>query len=262
MIDPHITELMNMELDGVLSPRERAELQRYLAAEPEAGVYFDGLRKTLNAVDKWEDQEPPAHLVDRVMAVVQRERRFVDTGGEGLAARLRKWLFSPRWRYGAAFAGGLVVGLGVYALIGHESGPRDDRLDVSNFWGTMKYFDHEDGFEQTEFLGVDLAEVRGRMSLHESEAILMADVALESEGEIEWVLEYDAKEVSFDGYRCFNGTRGSVVAGKTEMRVRQSGETHYLLFFTQKDRPVRPLRVRIYSGDRLLLERPLVSSDD
>jgi hypothetical protein len=257
MIDPEIIELMNMDLDGALSPSESAELRRRIASDPEAEKYFESLRATVTTVDACEEREPPAHIEERILAAVPFGRYPAGSTRKGLAARLEQWFFSPRLRYAAVFAGGLAFGIIVYAAISYDNGRSDDMLDNSDYWGTMRHINDADGFKQTDVLGVDLDGVRGQVSLHESEAILLADVALESSGEIEWVLEYDAKGVSFDGYRCFDGARGNVVAGKAEMRVLQTGGAHYLLFFTQKDHPVRPIVVKIYSADRLLLERSL-----
>jgi hypothetical protein len=87
--------------------------------------------------------------------------------------------------------------------------------------------------------------------------VLLAEVALNASDDIDWVVEYDAGDVSFDGYRSFNGGTGDVVAANTEMRVHQTGETRYLLFFTRKSHSVTPFIVKIYSANQLLLEHTL-----
>jgi hypothetical protein len=48
MIEPKFIEMMNMELDGVLSERDRADLREYLSSSPDASEYFEGLRMQLD----------------------------------------------------------------------------------------------------------------------------------------------------------------------------------------------------------------------
>jgi hypothetical protein len=163
----------------------------------------------------------------------------------------------PRFRYAAVFVFGIVFGVLVYSALNLDSEPGEGELNVTHVLGTMKEYTASDGFTQTGAFGVDLERVRGSVSLHESENVLLAEVALDAADEIDWVVEYDAGDVTFDGYRSFDGGSGEIVAAKTQMRVHQTGETRYLLFFTRKNRPVTPFTVRIYSADQLLLENTL-----
>jgi hypothetical protein len=95
------------------------------------------------------------------------------------------------------------------------------------------------------------------VSLHESPDVLLAEVRLEASGTIDWVIEYDGENVSLDGYRSSDGKIGEFLARNDRLRVSQSGESHYLLYFTRKTDAVAPLIVKIYSADRLLLEHAI-----
>jgi hypothetical protein len=257
MIEPKFVEWMNMELDGVLPPRRSKELHEYLSSHPDAAKYFDGLRATVAAVDSVEPAEPPPGLERRITDAVPWDRHPVADRGGGPVAALGKWFTGPRWRYAAVFGFGIVFGLLVYSAINYDNARRGAGLDITDFSGTMRHITTADGFRQTQEFGVDLDEVHGSVSLHQSNEVLLTEVALDTPGRIEWVVEYDADDVSFDGYRCFDGDTGDVIAARTEMRVVQSGDTRYLLFFTQKDHPVTPIVVKIYSADQLLLEKSL-----
>jgi hypothetical protein len=248
---------MNMELDGVLPPRHRKEFHEYLSTNSEAAKHFEALRGTVAAVDSLEPAQPPAGLNRKIAGAVPYGRYPLAGEDRGLAARLDKWFFIPRWRYAAVFGFGIIFGVLVYSAITYNTSRDSAGVDISDFLGTMKYITTADGFKQTQALRVDLDEVHGSVSLHQSDKILLTEVALETPGKIEWVVEYDADDVTFDGYRCFEGGTGDVVAAKTEMRVLQSGDTRYLLFFTRKDHPVTPIVVKIYSADQLLLEKAL-----
>jgi hypothetical protein len=258
MIDPKFIEWMNMELDGVLPHRQGRELREYLDSHPEAQRCFEGLRATFEAMDKSPESEPPPHLFERIRAAIPFGRYQAVSPARGSAPRQGRWFIMPRLRYAAAFGFGIVFGLLVYSAISYDSGGGSGGVDNSDFWGTMKRIDSADGFTQSRVLGVDVDGVTGQVRLHESDDVLLAEVTLDSSDEIEWVMEYNADDVSFEGYRCFDGGTGDVVAAKSEMRVLQSGDTRYFLFFARKDHRVSPFVVKIYSADQLLLEEPLI----
>ena len=265
MIEPKFIEMMNLELDGALGESDSASLHEHLSSHPEAARYFEDLRAALAAVDAVGQVESPPGLGTRIIGAVP----FAGNGGRGAnygrTTWRERWLFMPRFRYAAVFVFGLFFGVLVYSAINYDNGRGGGGVDISEFLGTMRQITSADGFRQTRAIGVDFDQVRGSVSLHKSSDVMLAEVTLDSSDEIEWVVEYNAGEVTFDGYRSFNGESGNIVTANREMRVHQSGETRYLLFFTRLDpsgRPdpsgtATPLTVKIYSADQLLLEQSI-----
>ena len=120
----------------------------------------------------------------------------------------------------------------------------------------MKTIETADGFEEVANLGVDARDVSGRVRLHRSEGMLLAEVDLNASGEIEWSLSYDADRVSFDGFRRLAQvpSASSVDARASETRVRQRGDDRYLLFFSSGAEAVPPMTLRVYAADALVFE--------
>ena len=257
MIEAKFIEMMNLELDGVLPERDRDRLHEYLASDPEANGYFGGLRAAVEAANSVEQVEPPAGLSEKILNAVPFSHHRFNAAHPGVANWRENWFTMPRFRYAAVFVFGIVFGILVYSAINLDSRRGGGELNISKILGTMKQYDASEGFTQTGTIGVDLDRVRGSVSLHESDMVLLADVALDATDDIDWVVDYDAEDLTFDGYRSLDGGAGDVVAGRSQMSVRQTGNGHYLLFFTRKRRPVTPLKLRIYSADQLLLENTL-----
>ena len=86
---------------------------------------------------------------------------------------------------------------------------------------------------------------------------MLAEVSLDAPGVIDWVIEGDDGNVSLGGYRSSDGEAGEVLARDTRMRVRQTGGSHYLVYFNRQSDTVEPLVVKIYSADQLLLEHAI-----
>ena len=61
-IEPKYFELMNAALDGEISDVERAELARYLTANPEALAMQAELADLCKSLDTMEQMDPPPHL--------------------------------------------------------------------------------------------------------------------------------------------------------------------------------------------------------
>lgn len=133
MIDEKYLELIHAEVDGELPDRERAELSRYLLANPEARAFREELRSVCAALDAIEQVEPPRGLKESILAAIATRAPAQERTVSRQAGQAPRML-----RYAAAFAGGLLVsaiafqmgfdsrgGIGVADLVGTMAGPGD-----------------------------------------------------------------------------------------------------------------------------------------
>jgi anti-sigma factor RsiW len=96
-------ELINAEIDGVITGPQRAELNRLLLADPSVRVLRDDLLRTCRALDDMPREELPAGLHE---AIVMR----VPVGApKSRAIPHASFASRPLLRYAAAFGGGLLV---------------------------------------------------------------------------------------------------------------------------------------------------------
>src|SRR5689334_15623545 len=68
MTSTHTEELMHAVLDGEASERETRELERLLAADPNARARFEELKRLFNALEGVPEATPPAAIVERILA--------------------------------------------------------------------------------------------------------------------------------------------------------------------------------------------------
>src|SRR5574341_714789 len=116
MIADKYTELIHREIDGANSPHESAELKAYLAAHPEAQRFHDELASMSNLLREVQPVEPPAPLQDIVM--YRLPNRYAAQPKTSLLATLREWFeVKANFKYAYAFAGGLTMGIVMYALL-------------------------------------------------------------------------------------------------------------------------------------------------
>jgi len=181
MIDPRLTELMNLEIDGVATPSQRAELEQALASNPEARSHFEALVATVRRLDNHPFLEPPAELHPRVMESVDRAMRVGP-------ARAPGWFARPLPRFMATFGLGLATGVFLFAVV-----RSDDFLRAVNPDHVSGTIGSPARLAPLATIPVDAPEVgaTGSVNLFRTGQGTRADVRLGTGDPVAWTLSYD-----------------------------------------------------------------------
>lgn len=119
MIPEKYRILMNSELDGVITPAERDDLELYFVRHPEARQYFEELRVSLEVLEDMGGVQPPAGLHGRIMRAVERKN----------ISERASWqeIIFGRLRMGYAFSAaiGIMMGFLLHTLIPVDGMGRD-----------------------------------------------------------------------------------------------------------------------------------------
>lgn len=98
MADPRQLALIHAEIDGELDAAGRAELARWVLADPEGRKLREELRGLCAALDSLPAVEPPEELRSNVLAALPQS--YVE----------RRHSWTPGWRYAALIAGVIAAG--------------------------------------------------------------------------------------------------------------------------------------------------------
>lgn len=251
-----IIELINREIDGINTSAQTDELNRLLAGDAAARGEFDALRALDGRLRALPVVDPPPHLIHRILSAVPFGRYTSDAhAGDGVGAWLSSIFARPRLRIAATFAAGLAVGIALWAAIDrtHVEGS----LDTSTLYGTMRAIETSDGFELVGQVGIETAQVRGEVRLHEADRKLLAEISLDTTDPIEWRVHYDRDDVAFEGFRQVEGAAGSISAADDVMTVSQAGSGRFFLFFTEQNHAATPMSIEIFSAGNLLYHNDL-----
>ncbi|MBZ5639855.1 MAG: hypothetical protein LAO51_14005, partial [Acidobacteriia bacterium] len=126
---PRWIVLAHAEIDGVASPEERTELERHLAAKPEARAEFESLRRLAETLARVEAAEPPSDLRANVMRSVRASaaRERPPRGRRAWHfewARLRTMMMGRESRHAFPYEGGEGEGKMAQGTIGKQRGIR------------------------------------------------------------------------------------------------------------------------------------------
>lgn len=164
-------ELINAEIDGVITGTQKAELNRLLLADPAVRALRDELAEVCNALDAMPREELPADLHDAIVSGLP-----VATPASHAVARRTALVPRPWFRYAAVFAGGLLVSSLAFQL---------DRFDAAQtgqgeLAGTIANAAHVDGSHGEARMIVNLPQAQGSITLTGTAADKQVVTALQS----------------------------------------------------------------------------------
>jgi hypothetical protein len=267
---------MHAEMDGASSPEESDELRRYLDSDPEARRHYDELREVGRIMASAERVSPPAGLRESVMETVAELARRAQAQARtdahrsgsgmrvalprgrrpriGLASRVREWMApAPRLRYACAFAAGLVVGIALFTVLVLTVPPMVPG-ERSLLYGALGM---GAGCAATsEPVSFEAQDASGRASVLYCAASVLVELDLSSRSDLLVEIVFDER-VDFDGFRALQSGDHSVTVAGNSVELTHSGDRSYELMLTDDTESRLPVRMRVVSGDRLLLEETL-----
>jgi hypothetical protein len=185
MIEEKYIELIQADVDGELPEQHRADLSRYLLANPEARTLRDELRQVCAVLGQVPTAEPPPDLSESILGAVRLPAAVAPARGDGAS------FF--RWRMAAAFGGGLLVSAIAFQLgEGRQAG-----LDVSQVAGTMASQDPVARSQPVDTIQVSLDQAKGKVSLFRSATMRVVEFDLAVRQPLEVVVMHDGQEARF-----------------------------------------------------------------
>jgi hypothetical protein len=248
-INSRIEQLMWLEIDETISPRDRENLYVYLETHPDARVHFDEIRRMALLFGQEREVDPPPELRGRIHRALENATPPV-ARRPGLLERLGAF-FAPRpaWRLATAAAAGVFVGIAGYHLF-LRGAAIPGTGDVSPFYGAMSL----NGLENDgAALRIDVSGVRGTFVVRRDRSHVYSRLDVASEREIEVVLVYKGSPLTFTASESFD-PRNRVSMGAGEVRVRHRGEGAYRFLFAIDDNAASPVTVSVLSEGSVVYE--------
>jgi len=253
-------KLMNREIDGENSPEERAILKEYLASDRSEAEYFEGLKKAAAMLEEAEELDVPGLVRENIMRRIRSEERK-GPDAERTPLSIFRGCLQPIWGRGLAcgLAAGLAVGACVTAAAIYYFGEREP-LKVGDFYGSVLVRDNEavSRFESFEF-SEESVSGSVRAGFYDNDMVLVS-LKLESASRAVVVLDL-AEQVAFEGITASRKPDFDFQLTGGGLRISHSGSSEYVLQLKNRSGSVSPVGIRIFSKDRLILERRIFQND-
>jgi hypothetical protein len=251
MIDERYEDLMWQQIDGEISPEDRAKLDEHRRENAEADGHYKELVGISEAIAARDELEPPAALRPRIDEAIDWGRYAPKA-----TAPSTGWLqrFFPRtgWdlRLVPVAAAAFVLGIVGYQLLAPGGGSTPS-IDASHFYGAMAPKPDAKGVSRVE---IDLDAVRGTVGFREDGDVTVSEITLTSDREVEVRLEFEGESLEFGALGQTDSPLQDISLSDNVFSVKNLGANKYYFVFRSESGQSSPVQVRILDSGAVLLE--------
>ena len=248
MIDRKTEDLINRDIDGVLSPQEANRLNEYLSTDPEAQNYYDELVNLAQMLSQAEEVDPRPTLKKNILNSIPAQK-YKNLQTQDRTHSFNAWRFRLNYRLIFAFALGLIVGIFTYSFFTEL--PLNNN---SNLIGTILLSDSDSKFKPADQSEITLPEINGTVSTQYAGDIVLFRIDLTTQFEIEVVVEFDGGDLRFAGFQTKKYSAGQINVSSNELRLVNKGRHDYVLVFEDKTSTNSQFTVKMVA-DKVLYEK-------
>jgi len=224
MLDKRLLELLNQELDGTNSSRERQQVQALLSKNPGARRTFDELRHLASFLKAAPRLEPPPSLKRRILASLPKPRPSSQRVYP-LFSLIKKLTEGTNVRYAYTFAGGAVAGILLFAfLTGSPS-------DTSSLVGAIGSSAPSQAIHSAE---IDFPEIQGTFTAEATGNTVIATASINASEEIDFIVKFDEGKLLFERFQASDQSPGTVSIHPGRLELKGSGAMSYEFIFFRK----------------------------
>ncbi len=250
-IDEHYIELINKEIDGLITSKEKVELSTYLQKNPEVIKLYEELRRTAELLEQTPEFEPSPNLKKRIINSLDFNRYLTTTTK---STHLKNWISrlftTPKTRLAYVFATGIILGFFIHLLFFTDQ-TNQLALREKDLYGTMG-ISEKDNFKLVDKIPVDFPDISGTIEIRQFDYFITLTIILFSQNQYELSVKYDYPATNFVGIKP-SQMQEFVFQGRAEiLRITHNRKTDYTLLF-QRSVDHNPLfEMKIFMFDRLL----------
>jgi anti-sigma factor RsiW len=247
--DRGLQELMNAQLDGVATAEESERLRHVLESRADLRAEYEKLGGVIAALDQLGMEEPPAALKQDVLRAVRVNTATGRERGGWLGTVAALFAGGPGLRQAASFAAGAALGVLLFAaLSGHVSVLPG--TDTRSMTGTMlplsgdatyrPIHSHEFTLPRGRVLAETLSDRDGLALRLTSDAPVGTELVATFEPG-----DWGPTSVG----QAATGNEVMLGTGRLSVRIRQPGQSQYLLHLARRGPAGSSLRIAIHSPD-------------
>ncbi len=241
MIEDKYIEIINKEIDGRLTPDESARLKDYLSRTPEAQLFYNDMAKVSTMLSELREVDPPANLKKNILNTLSVNKYVPKSKPSLVKSIIPSWKFS--FKYAGVFATGVILGAFTAVLFN-----RSEALNSLDVTGALIINKPAGDFREISRHEIAAQDVSGALVLKSAEELLLAQVTLKSEQTVVVKLDFDFRELAFQGLGGVddNGLRATV--SENEVQLSHLGAHGYFLVFKKKIPALTFLNLTIMTG--------------
>ena len=242
MIDKKYIELMNRDLDSLISSEEKRLLQDYLDGNWEAKEYYDELFIATEALKHLEDPIPSENLRKRIINSIN----FNKYADKPAKIRTGGFIRSLNIKYAFTFAAGLLAGILIYSLVMVTQ----SKIVPDEISGTIGL---SENFVTLENIPLNYSGLTGNITILKRGNEFWIDVNSYSSRPVDFVISYP-DQVQFMNLEPAAAGSMNLSTGKDYTKLISSGKQLYSIKFAATSKVVSPLYLKILQSGTTVYE--------
>jgi len=231
MIEEKYIDLINKEVDGIISEKEKNQLSEFLEKNPQAKIIYQEIIKTSELRKKYYDLDPSPNLKKKILSKIDSDRYTSDRNETIERSSIVDWFININPKVVYAFAAGLILGLIVYSVLLTDMNHKNE-LDNINFYGTIGIPETAD-VQKLDQVSLELSRETGTVNFFKFDKIIWFDINMITSDRYEMAFSFDQTKTSFASFKPLDHLMTTIRNEKDKIRITLDGNSHFLLLFTQ-----------------------------
>jgi hypothetical protein len=228
MIDKKYIELMNKEIDKVITEDEKISLHSYLSGNNEAKEYFNELQLINDYLDKLPDNEPSENLKKQIINSID----FSKYSPTGKVKSFWSYLFVPKLKIAYSFATGLIAGIILIVVLLNNYNSVDKIREISGTIGI-----DNSNLKTIEEIPLKLSDLSGKITLIKTDDRFLIDATFDTNQNLGFMITYPSN-VEFQNIDPGLVSDIQFSKGDNFIKAINSGFQQYKVSFTKIDNNV------------------------
>lgn len=227
-------ELINKEIDHLITPNEKIKLDNYLVNNSDAKEYYNELILTNAYLSKLPDNEPTENLKKQIINSIDFSRYST------ISSKHSFWsvLFAPKFGVAYTLALGLVLGLIIYAVMTNNA----NTININDVYGTIGM--NNEGAKTIAELPLKFSDISGEIEIKGKNKNFWFNLDLNSKQEFDIIITYP-DNVKFENLRLGLAHNVKVSKGQNFIKTTNFGSQQYSLLFLLNNPEPSTLHIQI-----------------
>lgn len=240
MIEEKYIELMNKEIDHLITSEERIRLHNYISVNNEAKEYYDELLLTNESLNHIPDHQPSENLKIRILNSINFNKYNVKT----VKNKSLKILRVANFRFVYTFAAGLIAGIIIYSLFFVNAG----NVNPDDISGTIGI---NNSAKTIGEIPLNFPGISGNIELKEKGSTIWFNIHSNSSQPADYIITYP-RQIQFEYIKPGSSANMTILKSENYIKTSNSGSQEFTLAFTQNNTPSSPIHIQLTQSGNLI----------
>ena len=243
MIDKKYIELMNKEIDNVISEDERISLHSYLSGNKAAKEYYNELRLTNDYLDSLPDPEPSENLKKYIVNSIDFSRYSASDDKKSFWS----FLYRPKFKYAYIFAAGIIAGIIIISIFSNSFNYKDTSgtIGVENIKPEM-----------IKEIPLKFSDISGKIELLKTGNNFSVNADFNSTQKFDFVIKYGS-DVEFQSVNPKSNSNIEFSNGENSIKTSSEGIQQYNFLFSKSGNKVSSIHIQLIKSDNIVYQGEL-----